>query len=173
MKFLLPFRSAVQVLSPEAKSLVGSHKSRLGLAHCWGWLRFSEEPQPNSPSTVRRRSVYSPEPWPTSGFTVGLHARDIIPFPLLQYHPPPFFWFSCIKSFFLSCPLSFEALLTHILTAFPQVNVLFNVLFLHVFQYYLLTSRSLCCPSRLSKLYFICRYNKHMWQSFTAKWQVR
>lgn len=92
MKLLLPFRSAVRVPGPEAKSLVGSHKSRLGLAHCWGWLRSAVEPQPNSPSAVRRRSVYSPEPWPTSGFTVGLHARDIIPFALLLYHPPPFFW---------------------------------------------------------------------------------
>lgn len=128
MKFLLPFRSAVHVLGPEAKSLVGSHKSRLGLAHCWGWLRFSEEPQPNSPSTVRRRSVYSPEPWPTSGFTVGLHARDIIPLPLLQYHPPPFVCFSSIKSFFRSCPSSFEALLARVFPVFAQVNVLFNVL---------------------------------------------
>lgn len=92
MKLLfLPFCSAVYVLGPEAKSLVGSYKSRLGLAHCWGWLRFATEPQPNSPSTVRRRSVYSPEPWPTSCFTVGLHARDSIPFPLLLYHPLPSF----------------------------------------------------------------------------------
>lgn len=98
----LPFRFAVRVPGPEAKSLVGSHKSRLGLAHCWGWLRFAVEPQPNSPSTVRRRSVYSPEPWPTSGFTVGLHARDIIPSPLLLYHPPHSSSFgSCLFSFYV------------------------------------------------------------------------
>lgn len=87
-------------VGPEAKSLVGSHKSRLGLAHCWGWLRFAVEPQPNSPSAVRRRSVYSPEPWPTSGFTAGLHARDIIPYPLLLYHPStPSAFGSCLFSF--------------------------------------------------------------------------
>lgn len=105
MKPLLPYCSAVWVPGPEAKTLVGSRKSRLGLAHCWGWLRFAAEPQPNSPSTVRRRSVYSPEPWPTSGFTVRLRARDIIPAP----HLPSF---SSCRFFFCALILNLGALHT-------------------------------------------------------------
>ena len=138
MKLLLPFRSAAWVLSPEAKSLVGSHKSRLGLAHCWGWLRFALEPQPNSPSAVRRRSVYSPEPWPTSGFTAGLHARDIIPSALLLYHPStPSAFGSCLCSFCVFLlSVEFWGLYSHVFsTVFYQVGVLFNVLFLNALLY--------------------------------------
>lgn len=176
MKLLLPFRSAVWVLSPEAKSLVGSHKSRLGLAHCWGWLRFAVEPQPNSPSAVRRRSVYSPEPWPTSGFTAGLHARDIIPSPLLLYHPSTPLLLApvyLVFRFFYSL-LNFGGFTyTCFLLYFNQVSVLFNVLFFNALPYRSFAFSSPRSPGRLAKLCFIYHYNKHMRQGFTAKWQVR
>lgn len=79
------FWALVELLGPESRSLVHSHKSSLGLAHDWGRLSFAAQPQPNSSNPARSRPVCSPEP-----FAAGLRASDIIPF---HCHPSHLFAF--------------------------------------------------------------------------------
>ena len=84
------FCALVELLGPESRSLVRSHKSSLGLAHDRGRLSFAAQPQPNSSNPARSRLVCSPEPCASSGFAAGLRASDIIPF---HCHPSHLFAF--------------------------------------------------------------------------------
>lgn len=84
------FCALVELLGPESRSLVWSHKSSLGLAHDWGRLSSAAQPQPNSSNPARSRPVCSPEPWASAGSGAGLRASDIIPF---HCHPSHLFAF--------------------------------------------------------------------------------
>lgn len=126
---------------------MGCHKSRLGLAHCWGWLRFSQEPQPNSPSAVRRRSVYSPEPWPTRGFSGGALCQRYY-LPLLNNVLHHFFSSSSFCNFLF------------------MLKLLGERVFIYFFKRVLASRANLqisrCYPNRLS-----CP----LWLSFQSVWE--
>lgn len=139
---------------------MGHHKSRLGLAHCSVWLSFTAEPQSNSSSTVRSRSVCNPKPWPTCGFAVGLHASEIIPF---LYHPPPSICFCVLHA---DC-WGFVFQLQYVSTG----QCVIQSISLNTPSYHSLAFRS--PVHRLTKLCLIYHYNKHMWQGFAAKSQAR